>query len=144
MRAHRGQRHAHGHGCRTLTPVPAYAGAIAPVIGSLDRARASARRELAQSAEASSVIAPARHLAGKFQSSAASIEALEAPASATVAQAALARALTAAGKSYGELAEAAEAESVSAYDSARSGIAGAEDGVDEALESLVLLGYGPA
>ena len=128
----------------TLTPVPAYASALSPVVGALDRARASARHDLAQSSEASSVIAPARHLAGKFARSASSVEALEAPTVATVAQATLARALIGAGQAYDELASAAEAQSVPAYDDARTQIADAEDSVDQALESLVLLGYGPA
>jgi hypothetical protein len=128
----------------TLTPVAAYAGALAPVISALDRERARARRQLAQSSSASSVVAPSRGLAGSFTRSASSVTALEAPGAATLAQATLARALTTAGKAYDELASAAEAQSVSAYDGARSQIAGAEDGVDRALESLVLLGYGPA
>ncbi len=133
-----------GTAALTLTPSAPYSEALAPAIGALNAARGSARRQLAASSSAASVIAPARSLASRFEQASGAVSGLEAPAVAAAAQVALSQALVAAGKVYGELAGAAEAEAVSDYDSARSRVASAESGVDRALENLVLLGYGPA
>jgi hypothetical protein len=131
---------AAGQQCETIA---ANSQALVPTITGLDTARATARRELAQSSSAASVVGPARALAARFEQASGKISALEAPAVAATAQVALSQALVAAGKVYGELAGAAEAEAVGDYDSARGRVTSAEDGVDKALENLVLLGYGP-
>jgi hypothetical protein len=128
----------------TITPVATYAAALSKPLGTLAAERAKARKQLAASGSASEVVAPARSLADGFTSAASAVGALEAPALATPAQAALSRALGAAGKAYGELAGAALAEQAGAYDAARARVTSAEEGVDRALENLVLLGYGPA
>ena len=133
-----------GTAALTLTPSAAYSEALVPTIASVDTARAGARRQLAQSSSAASVVGPARSLAARFEQASGKVSALEAPAVAAAAQVELSQSLAAAGKVYGELAGAAEAEAVSAYDSARNRVTSAEDGVDRALENLVLLGYGPA
>ena len=133
-----------GTAALTLTPSAAYSEALAPTIASLDTARVQTRRQLSQSSSAASVVGPARSLAARFEHASGAVSALEAPAVAAAAQVALSQALAAAGKVYGELAGAAEAEAISAYDSARSRVTSAETGVDSALENLVLLGYGRA
>jgi len=133
-----------GTAAMTLTPSAAYSQALAPAIAGLDTARVSARRQLAASFSAASVVGPARSLAARFEQASGAVSALEAPAVAAAAQVALSQALVAAGKVYGELAGAAEAEAVAEYDSARNRVTSAESAVDRALENLVLLGYGPA
>jgi hypothetical protein len=128
----------------TITPSATYAAALAKPLGTLAAERAKVRKQLAESASASEVVAPARSLAGAFASAGAAVGALEAPSLATPAQAGLSRALSGASKAYGELAGAALAEQADAYDAARARVTSAEEGVDRALENLVLLGYGPA
>ncbi len=132
-----------GTAALTLTPSATYAGALAPVVSALDAARLAARKQLGESASAASVVGPARSLAARYEQAAGTISKLEAPAPAAAAQVELSQALSAASKAYGELAAAAETEGVSAYDAARSRVTGAERAVDRALESLVLVGYGP-
>ena len=131
-----------GTAALTLTPSAAYAGALAPAISHLDTIRAKARATLGQSASASAVLVPARTLAARYTSAASTVSALEAPAPAAAAQVALSQSLSAASKAYTELAGAAEAEDVGAYDEARAGVSSAEDNVDGALANLTLLGYG--
>ncbi len=126
----------------TLTPTATYAGSLAPAVSELDQARLAARRQLGESASASSVPAPARSLAARYQAAAATISKLEAPAPAAAAQVQLSQSLSAAAKAYVELAAAAETEGVAAYDAARARVSQAESDVDRALESLVLVGYG--
>jgi hypothetical protein len=128
----------------TLTPSATYAGALAPAVSALDRARLAARRQLGESASASAVVAPARSLAARYEGAAGTVSKLEAPAPAAAAQVELSQSLSAASKAYVELAVAAETEGVSAYDAARARVSGAESNVDSALESLVLVGYGQA
>jgi hypothetical protein len=133
-----------GTAALTLTPSAAYAGALAPAVSALDRARLSVRKQLGESASASAVVAPARSLASRYEHAAGTISTLEAPAPAAAAQVELSHSLSAASKAYDELAAAAESEGVSAYDAARQRVAGAESDVDRALENLVLVGYGSA
>ena len=131
-----------GTAALTLTPSAAYAGALAPTISTLDSARAKARADLGKSASASSVVGPARSLAAGYTSAASAVSALEAPAPAAAAQVALSQSLSGASKTYAELAGAAEAEDVAAYDEARTKVGSAEENVDTALANLTLLGYG--
>jgi hypothetical protein len=131
-----------GSAALTLTPSAIYAGSLAPAVSALDQARVAARHELGESASPASVVAPARSLASRYEQAAAAVSKLEAPAPAAAAQVELSQSLSAASKSYLALAAAAETEGVSAYDSAREGVTHAESGVDRALESLVLVGYG--
>ena len=118
---------------------------LAPAVSALDAARVAARKQLAESASPASVVAPARSLAARYRARGRRrVSTLEAPAPAAAAQVQLSQALSAASKAYGELAGAAESEAVSAYDAARQQVTAAESGVDRALESLVLIGYGSA
>jgi hypothetical protein len=126
----------------TLTPSAAYAGALAPAVSKLDASRAKARNDLGKSASAPSVVGPARSLAASYTTAASAVSALEAPAPAAAAQVALSQSLSAASKAYDQLAGAAEAEDVAAYDEARTKVGSAEEGVDGALANLTLLGYG--
>jgi hypothetical protein len=126
----------------TLTPAAAYAGSLGPAVAELDHARLATRRELGESASAPSVVAPARSLAARYRHAAATISNLEAPAPAAAAQVELSQSLSAAAKAYVELAASAETEGVATYDAARARVTRAESGVDKALESLVLVGYG--
>lgn len=128
----------------SITPEPGYAARLAPLISSLDAARVRERAQMSASSSAAAVAAPARALAGGFGAASSAVSALEAPAAAAAAQAALARALGAAGSAYSRLATAATTESLGEYDSARQQVSEAETGVDEALRSFTLLGYGAA
>jgi len=128
----------------TITPSATYAAALAKPLGTLAAERAKVRKQLAEGASAAELVAPARSLADAFASAGSAVGALEAPALATPAQAGLSRALSGASKAYEELAGAALAEQAGSYDAARSHVTSAEEGVDRALENLVLLGYGPA
>ena len=133
-----------GTAALTLSPSAAYAGALAPAVTALDKARTGVRHDLAASASAPAVVGPAQELAARYRHAAATISTLEAPAPAAGAQVQLSESLSTASKSYDELAAAARAEGVAAYDAARERVTAAERDVDTALESLVLLGYGPA
>jgi hypothetical protein len=128
----------------TITPSATYAAALSKPLGTLAAERANARKQLAESSSAPGVVTPARSLAHGFAGAGSAVDALEAPALATPAQAALSRALSRASSAYGELAGAALAEQAASYDAARARVTRAEEGVDRALENLVLLGYGPA
>jgi hypothetical protein len=133
-----------GAASSTLTPEPAYATALSGVIAGLDRERAKARAAMSRSDSAAQVGAESASLATRFATASSALAAVEAPQVAAAEQAELSLALRHAGDAYSELSVAARAESVSAYDSARTQVATAETAVDSALENFALLGYGAA
>jgi hypothetical protein len=133
-----------GPASSTLTPVPAYAKALSSVIAGLDRERAKARKAMGRSDSAAEVGSEAASLATRFAAVSARLATLEPPQVAAAEQSELSQALRHAGDAYSELSVAARAESVSAYDSARTQVGTAEAAVDSALENFALLGYGTA
>lgn len=133
-----------GPASSTLTPEPAYAEALSGVVAGLDRERAKARTAMSRSDSAAEVGSESATLARSFASTASRLATLEAPQVAAAEQAELSQALRHAGDAYSELSLAARAESVSAYDAARTQVASAETAVDAALENFALLGYGTA
>jgi hypothetical protein len=133
-----------GPASSTLTPEPAYATALSAVIAGLDRERAKARAAMSRSDSATEVGSAAASLATRFAAASTQLGTLEPPQVAGAEQAQLSEALRHAGDAYSELSVAARAESVSAYDSARTQVATAETAVDAALENFALLGYGTA
>jgi hypothetical protein len=133
-----------GPASSTLTPEPAYAKALSGVIAGLDRERAKARSAMSRSDSAAQVGSEAASLATRFATVSSRLGTLEPPQVAAAEQSELSQALRHAGDAYSELSVAARAESVSAYDSARTQVATAETAVDAALENFALLGYGTA
>lgn len=133
-----------GPASSTLTPEPAYAKALSGVIAGLDRERAKARKAMSSSDSAAEVGSESASLAARFATASSGLGTLEPPQVAAAEQSELSLALRHAGDAYSELSVAARAESVSAYDSARSQVATAETAVDAALENFALLGYGTA
>jgi hypothetical protein len=133
-----------GPASSTLTPEPAYGKALAGVIAALDRERAKSRAAMSRSDSAAEVGTASASLASRFAAVSSQLATLEPPQVAAPEQAELSQALRHAGDAYSELSVAARAESVSAYDSARTQVATAETAVDAALESFALLGYGTA
>jgi hypothetical protein len=133
-----------GPASSTLTPDPVYAKALSGVIAGLDRERVKVRKAMSSSDSAGEVGAQAAVLATRFAAVSLQLGTLESPQVAGAAQTELSQALRRAGDAYSELSVAARAESVSAYDSARSQVATAEAAVDGALENFALLGYGTA
>lgn len=122
-----------------LSPNAAYATQLSGVLASLERERASVRRQM--HAQQGTVGALASTLAARFATAAASVTALEPPQAAIAAQAALATALLGARDAYTALAGAATAEGPAGYPAAERRIDEAETGVNTALESFALLGY---
>jgi hypothetical protein len=131
-----------GPAAPSLTPEPAYAASLASAIAALDRARVSTRAQMSRSALPSRLGSLAAPLGSRFAAAASSLAALEPPPGAVSAQGALVEVLQRAGRAYSALAEAARAESLAGYDAARTEVASAETGVDRALRSYSLLGYG--
>ncbi len=132
-----------GPSTSTLAAEPTYATKLATLVDSIDAERARARKEMSSSGSAATIAEDAASLASHLSSAAASLETFEPPALVAAAGAALASALRGAAQSYSALSEAARAESVSSYDAARTRVVSAEGGVDRALETFSLLGYGP-
>jgi hypothetical protein len=133
-----------GPASSTLTPEPTYAKALSGVIAGLDRERAKARKAMSRSDSAAEVGSESASLATSFAAVSSRLGTLEPPQVAAAEQAELSQALRHAGDAYSELSVAARAESVNAYDSARTQVATAESAVDAALENFALLGYGTA
>jgi hypothetical protein len=133
-----------GPASSTLTPEPSYAKALSGVIAGLDRERAKARKAMSHSDSAAEVGSESATLATSFTAVSSRLATLEPPQVAAAEQTELSQALRHAGDAYSELSVAARAESVGAYDSARTQVSTAETAVDVALENFALLGYGTA
>jgi hypothetical protein len=124
-----------------LTPEPSYAGKISTTIASLDRLRASLKRELRPDVSSAGVKRLAGRLADGFAAAADELNQLEPTFAAQPAQKALADAIARAHDGYLALGAAAGEQDATAYSAAQKKIATAEADVDEVLESFVLLGY---
>jgi hypothetical protein len=127
-----------------LTPDATYAAKISGAIAALDRLRVSLKHELGPKVSAATAKRLARRLASGYGIASSALAVLEPSVEAAPVQAALAGAINKARAGYDALAAAAGAQNVSAYMAAQSDISSAEAGVDQALESFALLGYGTA
>lgn len=125
-----------------LAPEPSYAGSLTSVLAALQSARTGARAQMSHSSSAGAVAGPASALSARYAAAAKAVGNLEAPAVASSAQTRLVAALRRASAAYSSLAEAARTESLGEYDSDRGQVSSAESGVDTALETFTLLGYG--
>lgn len=125
-----------------LTPEATYAHQLSAVVTSLEAERTRARKEMGSSDSAALVASAASTLAAHLSSAAASLATLEAPQLAAPAETALSAALRRSAAAYSALSAAAEEESVTGYDAARTAVAGAEAQIDAALANFALLGYG--
>jgi hypothetical protein len=127
-----------------LAPEAGYAAKISAAISSLDRLRASLKRELQPQVSAEGAQQLATRLGDGFAHAAASLAKLEASAAVEPAQAALSSSIRSARDGYTALAAAAGERDATAYTAAQQRISAAESDVDWALENFVLLGYSPA
>jgi hypothetical protein len=125
-----------------LAPEATYAHELSVVITSLEAQRARARKQMGSGDSAAIVGSAASTLAAQLSAAAASLGKLEPPQLAARAATTLSDALRASAAAYAALSASAEAESLTAYDSARAAVAGAESQVDAALANFALLGYG--
>jgi hypothetical protein len=127
-----------------LNPVAAYAQRLDTLIRALDRRRLALRRQMSARLIPTALSARAGALAGGFATTVASLALLEAPSSALAAQAALTSSLLRAHDAYASLATAARTRAHTTYAAAQREVDAAETGVDTALQSFALLGYGQA
>ncbi len=124
-----------------LAPEPAYARAISTTVSTLDRLRASLKRELRPDVSVESATQIARRLAAGFASAAHALGKLQPSAAAEPVQAALSEAVQRAHAGYVDLGRAIGERDPARYEAVRRLIAQAEDRVDATLRSYVLLGY---
>ncbi|HTZ88424.1 MAG TPA: hypothetical protein VMB05_17295 [Solirubrobacteraceae bacterium] len=127
-----------------LAPEPAYADAISTVISKLDRQRASLKRELRPNVTAQDAQQLATQLAEGFAVATRALNRIQPSAVAEPVQAALTDAVERSRTGYLELGRAIGERDPTSYQAAQKRIARAEDRVDAALKSFVLLGYGTA
>jgi hypothetical protein len=125
-----------------LAPDPRYGGQLRGVVGALDGERLALRRQMRVSATPAGVGVLATKLAAALGKTATSVAAIEPPIAAGAAQASLAAALLAARSAYQALASAASTEQLATYDLALARVEHAEHGIDAALETFALIGYG--
>jgi hypothetical protein len=125
----------------SLSPSAGYASHLAALIAALEKERLAIRQQIHTSSALRGVSPLASTLAGRFETAAASLTALEAPQAASASQAALVIALTQARAAYLALARTAKSEEVDRYNTAAADVKAAETRVDGALENYVLLGY---
>jgi hypothetical protein len=125
-----------------LTPDANYARQLGALIHTLDRERLLLRRRMRASKKPPQLGALAKTLAAKLAAAADGLSPLEPPIAAGAAQAALGSSLLTAESAYKALGVAASEERASSYAAEMARVERAESGVDEALESFALLGYG--
>jgi len=131
-----------GQSADVLSPENAYAAQLSPLLSKLEQERATLRREIHARENLEAVAPLASALSTRFANVAEALLKLEPPPAASAAQTALAAAIAQARSSYSTLAAAASADSPSEYALAKQQVEAAEAGVDAALESFDLLGYG--
>jgi hypothetical protein len=127
-----------------LAPEAAYAAPLERLIGTLDLARVKLRRSMRASATQASLGRLAGALANAFAAAAASLTALEPPPPASSAQAALVSSIVSSQHTYEALSTAVLNGDQAGYASAQAQLSTAEAGVNTALQSFALLGYGQA
>ena len=120
-----------------LSPDATYAGQLSSLISSLEKERVALRAQMRANPEMVATLGT--RLAARFADTAAAVAGLEAPLSASSAQATLASSLQHARDAYTALVVAAS-EPVG-YASAEPQVNAAETTVDAALENYALLGY---
>jgi hypothetical protein len=125
-----------------LTPDANYAKQLGTLVHTLDSERLLLRRRMRTSKSAVALGALAKTLAAKLAAAANGLSPLEPPIAAGAAQAALGSALLAAQSAYEALGTSAKARRSSSYAADLTRVEHAETGVDTALESFALLGYG--
>jgi len=124
-----------------LTPDPNYASRLGTLVRTLDSERLLLRQRMRAGKSPAVLAALAKTLAAKLAAAAAGLTPLEPPLAAGAAQAALGSSLLRAESAYRALGANAR-ERLSEDASALAQVAAAEAGVDKALESFALLGYG--
>ncbi len=124
-----------------LTPDANYSSRLGTLVRTLDSERLLLRRRMHAAKNPSSLAALAKALAAKLALAASSLSPLEPPIAAGGAQAALGSALLGAEGAYRALSASAGSDP-SADAAALARVDQAETGIDEALESFALLGYG--
>ncbi len=124
-----------------LTPEPAYANRLGALVRTLDRERLLLRARMHAAKSPATLAALATTLAERLATAAAGLSPLEPPIAAGAAQAALGSALLRAESAYRALGASAR-EGLSEDAPALARVEQTEAGVDEALESFALLGYG--
>lgn len=131
-----------GNAPTDLAPEAGYAAALDRLIGTLNQARAETRKKMSARATPSALGRLAGELASRFEAAAASLAALQPPPPAGPAQAALTSAILHSQHAYQALAQATEGRG--GYAAAQAQVPAAETGLDTALQSYALLGYGQA
>lgn len=124
-----------------LTPETTYAHRLSALIEGLNRERLTLRRQMHLDAASVAVRNLATMLAARFAGVATSLSVLESPLVAGPAQAALAGSILRARDAYAAIAAAAVAKNPARVATARGRVYEAETSINEALESLALLGY---
>lgn len=127
-----------------LAPEAGYAGPLAQLIKTLSLARVTLRNSMRAQTDASAQSRLASNLAHSYATAVESLSALETPSSVASDEAALTIALLNAQHSYEALAGAALSGDRSGYREAQARIDTAEAGVNAALQSFALVGYGNA
>jgi hypothetical protein len=125
-----------------LTPDANYAQRLGALLRALDGERLQLRRRMHDSRSPVAIGALAKTLAAKLAATVAGLTPLEPPIAAGAAQAALASALLTAESAYQALGVSAAEERIGSYAPDLARVERAETGVDTALESFALLGYG--
>ncbi len=125
-----------------LTPDAGYARTLTAVLGLLERERRVMRGQLAHEPTPKAASVLASSLAERFSTAAGALHEVEAPAIAVTAATTFTAAALRARDAYLGLAAAVRQESNPRYETALGEIQKAEAGVDRALESFALLGYG--
>ncbi len=125
-----------------LTPDPKYARQLGTLIRTLDSERLQLRLRMRASKSPTALGALAKTLAAKLAAAAAGLSPLEPPIAAGGAQAALGSAFLTAQSAYEALGLSAHEERAGSYAPDLRRVERAEAGVDTALESFALLGYG--
>jgi hypothetical protein len=127
-----------------LTVEPVYAGKVAALLGGLDQQRQNLRTQISRQTSRTVVAHLTQTLSQSFTSAANVLSKLEAPLPAGHAHALLFHALRRTASAYAELAAAASANSLSAYEAARANVNSAESEISATLEDYSLIGYGRA
>ncbi len=125
-----------------LTPETGYARKIAAAVGRVDQLRATLRSEIRPGADRTAAASASTSLGAGLADVANSLSAVQPPAAARSAHAALLESLSRASAAYSSLATAVGAESPSRYATAQAQVVESEAALGTALENYSLIGYG--